>query len=238
VTGGHFDGRPLPLQIPADELIAQSVARAAQRASMPVRFSSPREAMAWTKRSYTYMAAFVTLIAVAVASAIIAVRRDGRGVGDLIKQLVIWVGIAGLLPLSSWAGATMLHPRTQLKDLMAQLQRSQQEIGDTKDVDIRSKTRDEQERLGKLIAEEQRLFYRGMFWVGFPIGLTALVIGLFLPSVAVGTGLAFGGLCTLTAGCYSYWDDMGDALRFSSLLIVLVILIAIGLLKFTRPAAA
>jgi len=44
-----------------------------------------------------YLAAFVTLVAVAVASAIIAVRRDGRNVGDLIKQLVIWVSIAALL---------------------------------------------------------------------------------------------------------------------------------------------
>jgi hypothetical protein len=78
-----------------------------------------------------------------------------------------------------------------------------------------------------------------MFWVGFPLGLVALVVGLFVRTVAVGTGLAFGGLCALTAGCYSYWDDMGDALRFFSLLIVLVILIAIGLTKFgpTKPAA-
>ena len=185
-----------------------------------------------------YLAAFVTLTAVAIATAIIAVRRDGRDVGDLIKQLVIWVAISALLPLSSFAGATMLHPRTQLKDLMAQRQRAQQETYDTQDREARSQSRDEQQRLGKLIDEEQRLFYRAMFWVGFPIGLTALVAGLFLRPVAVGTGLAFGGLCTLTAGCYSYWDSMGDALRFFSLLIVLVILIAIGLLKFGRPAAA
>ena len=185
-----------------------------------------------------YLAAFVTLVAVAVATAIIAVRRDGRDVGDLIKQLVVWVGIAALLPLSSWAGATMLHPRTELKELMARQQRVQQETYDTEDVGARTKARDEQERLTKLIDEEQRRFYRAMFWVGFPIGLTALVVGLFLRNVAVGTGLAFGGLCTLTAGCYSYWDDMGDALRFFSLLIVLLILIAIGLLKFGRPVSA
>ena len=55
------------------------------------------------------------------------------------------------------------------------------------------------------------------------------------------TGLAFLGswllgLCTLTAGCYSYWNDMGDALRFFSLLIVLVTVIVIGLLKFDRAS--
>ncbi len=185
-----------------------------------------------------YLAAFVTLVAVAVATSIIAVRRDGRGVGDLIKRLIIWVGISALLPLSSWAGATMIHPRTQLKDLMSQQQRAQQETYDTEDVAARGKSRDEQQRLSKRIDEEQRAFYRAMFWVGFPIGLSGLVVGLFLRNVPVGTGLAFGGLCTLTAGCYSYWDDMGDALRFFSLLIVLMILIAIGLRKFGRPAPA
>ncbi len=183
-----------------------------------------------------YLAAFAALVAVAVAMAIIAVRRDGRGTEDLIKRLVIWVGIAALLPLSSWAGATMLHPRTEWKELTAQRSRAQQETYDTKDVDARARARDEQQRLTKLIDAEQRRFYRAMFWVSFPTGLTALVVGLFLRSVTVGTALAFGGLCTLTAGCYSYWDDMGGGLRFFSLLIVLAILIAIGLGKFGKPA--
>lgn len=188
--------------------------------------------------SIIYPAAFITLIAVAVATAIIAVRRDGRDVGILIKQLLVWAGIAALLPLSSWAGATMLHPRTVLKDLTSQQERVAQETNDTNtDVGARTKARDEQQRLKKLIDEEQRLYYRAMFWVGFPIGLVALVVGLLLRSVAVGTGLAFGGLCTLSAGCYSYWDDMGDALRFFSLLIVLAILIAIGLSKFGKTTA-
>src|SRR5688572_14003366 len=92
-----------------------------------------------------YLAAFITLIAVAVAAAIIAVRRDGRGMGDLVKQLVIWVGIVALLPLSSWAGATMIHPRTELKELMAQRNRAGQEVYDTDDPAARSKSRDEQQ---------------------------------------------------------------------------------------------
>ena len=60
-------------------------------------------------------------------------------------------------------------------------------------------------------------------------------------TVADGTALAFGGLCTLTTGCYSYCNDMGDALRFFSLLVVLVILIVIGLVKdglLARPGEA
>ena len=45
-------------------------------------------------------------------------------------------------------------------------------------------------------------------------------------------------LCTLAAGCYSYWDDMSGVLRFVSLLVVLAILVAFGLLKFRAPPGA
>jgi hypothetical protein len=187
-----------------------------------------------------YLTAFVALSAAAVATAILVVRRDGRGVGDLIKQLIIWVAIAALLPLTSWAGATMIHPRTQFKELMAQSQRVQQAAVslDQADKEGREKNWAEQERLRKLIEQEQRLYYQAMFWIGYPIGLTALVVGLFLRALPVGTAVAFGGLCTLATGCYSYWDDMGDALRFFWLLIVLAIITTVGLLKFGRPSAA
>jgi hypothetical protein len=223
--------RPPPNPLPGS--------RAAEIVCGVCAFRSPTSTAyaVWMDSTIIYLAAFVTLVSVAVATSIIAVRRDGRGVENLIKQLIVWVAIVALMPLTSWAGATMIHPRTRMKDLMAQQQRAQQEANDTRDdAAARGKLYDESMRIGKLIEEERRLFYRAMFWVGFPIGLAALVVGLFLRHVAVGTGLAFGGLCTLTAGCYSYWDDMGDRLRFVSLLLVLGILIAIGLMKFGRPA--
>ena len=187
-----------------------------------------------------YLTAFVALSAAGVATAILIVRRDGRGMGDLIKQLIIWVAITALLPLTSWAGATMLHPRTKLKELMAQSQRVESAMRsiDYKDEEARQKNWEEQERLRKPIEEEQRLYYRAMFWISYPIGLIALVVGLNMRPLPVGTALAFGGLCTLATGCYSYWDDMGDALRFFSLLIALGIITAIGLLRFGRAAAA
>ena len=184
-----------------------------------------------------YIAAFIVLIAVAVAMAIIAVRRDARGMGELVKHLIVFTTLAALLPLTSYAGATMLHPRTRLKELVYQHSRVGQATYDTQDPAARGKARDEAERLNKQVEEEKRLFYRAMFWVGFPIGLGALVAGLLLRPPTVATALAFGGLCTLSAGCYSYWDDMGDALRFFSLLLVLAVVGAIGVKRFGGPAA-
>jgi hypothetical protein len=182
-----------------------------------------------------YMAGLVALIAVAASASVVAVRRDGPEVGGLIKQLIIWASISALLPLSAVAGANLLHPRIAMKELTQQRDRAREETYDTKDPAARGRSRDTQQQLAQRIDEERRLYNRAMFRVAFPIGVVALVAGLLLRNIAVGTGLAFGGVCTLTTGCYTYWNDMGDALRFGSLLLVLCILIAIGLWKFGRP---
>jgi hypothetical protein len=181
-----------------------------------------------------FLCAFITLTAVAIACSIIAVRRDGRGMADLIGQLIVWLSVAALLPLTGYAGAVMIHPQHKLHDLLAEQSRTQSETYDTKDVSAREKSRDKAEALRKQIESEQHATYQTMFWVGFPIGYAALVAGFFLRTVSVGSGLAFGGLCTLSQGCYSYWNDMGDTLRFVSLLLVLVSVVAIGLIKFGR----
>lgn len=200
-----------------------------------------------------YLTAFVCLIAVAVATAIIAVRRDGRYAGELIQQFVIWAGIATLLPLTSWAGATLLHPRTKIQELHREESRLRDERYRSNENELpeeenarqariaerkkeNARIAKEEERLAKEVAEEERLFNRARFWVAFPVGLITMAAGFFLRPVAVGSSLAFGGLVTLTTGCYSYWDDIDDVLRFISLFAVLMILVGIGLTKFSRPA--
>lgn len=197
-----------------------------------------------------YLAAFVILIAAGVAMSILAVRRDGRGAGDMLKQLVVWVGIVGLLPLVGYAGATILHPLKPMKDLIAERSRVQQDSSnvyfDNNDPaarkaaqEQRSKLMDRQQELTKQIEEETRLFNRAQFWVSFPIGLVAILLGVAaIRIVCVGTSLAFGGLCTLSFGCYAYWDEMGDHLRFFSLLIALAALVVLGLTQFRAPRPA
>src|SRR5262249_41979392 len=75
---------------------------------------------------------------------------------------------------------------------------------------------------------EQRAYYHDMFWVAYPVGLVALVVGLFFPVQAVGAGLLFGGLISLGEGCYSYRDRMDGWLRFGSLVVALLTLLVLG----------
>jgi hypothetical protein len=44
--------------------------------------------------------------------------------------------------------------------------------------------------------------------VAYPGGLVAAIVGTFFPVQVVDAGLMFGGLCSLTAGFYPYWDRM------------------------------
>src|SRR5690349_8036148 len=78
------------------------------------------------------IAAFISLVTFAIGTTIIVVRRDGRDLGNIIKQLIIWVTIVVLLPLTSYAGASMLHPRHKAKELMERQYRANSETYDTK----------------------------------------------------------------------------------------------------------
>jgi len=85
--------------------------------------------------------------------------------------------------------------------------------------------------------EAERLHYRRMFFVAYPVGLLAIVVGGLLRVQAVGAGLMFAGLFTLGSGCYSYWDKMGDGMRFGSLVVALAFVVFLGCWEFRATEA-
>jgi hypothetical protein len=118
------------------------------------------------------------------------------------------------------------------------VQKLEQRIGDDReDKEKVRRLRQEQERLQDELERAERVFYRTMFWVAYPVGLLATVVGLFFPVQVIGAGMLFGGLFSLTAGCYSYWDHMDAWLRFGSLLVALLLLLVLGTGRF-RPGPA
>ena len=96
--------------------------------------------------------------------------------------------------------------------------------------------RDEKDRLRQELEEAEKVYYGAMFWVAYPAGLAAVIVGLLFPVQVIGAGLLFGGLFSLTAGCYSYWDRMDGWLRFGSLLIALLVIFILGSLRYRTPA--
>ena len=75
---------------------------------------------------------------------------------------------------------------------------------------------------------------RVLFYIAYPIGLLAFLIGGFVNLRADSLGLMYGGILTLAGGCYNNWDNMNRWIRFDALVISLIAILVCGYFKF-RP---
>ena len=157
-----------------------------------------------------------------------------RNAREPVKQIAIWFGVIGLIPLSAWYGTATFSPPPDSKGYHKSMARLQERIKEAEGKPEREKYRQEMDDLDKDYEEAGRVFYRDMFWVAYPVGMAALIIGVFFPVQPVGSGSVLGGLIALGTGCYSYWDKMEGWHRFASLLLVLLVLIVLGTWRF-RP---
>jgi hypothetical protein len=157
----------------------------------------------------------------------------------LAKQFATGLGISVLLPLTVWYGVALFHPPPDRHIFfpdeysMTPAPAAAPVAPEGSDEKADTARREREERQKRFEAEE-RLYYRAMFFVAYPVGLTAILVGALLRVQAVGAGLMFGGLGSLAEGCYSYWDKLGDSMRFGSLLLALAVVIIIGWMSF-RP---
>ena len=159
-------------------------------------------------------------------------------VRELAKQIGVWLGIFVLLPLSVAYGTRAFRPPPDWEQYTKAETRLSGRIMETEEPADKAKLQEELDRLEEQREREERVFYRIMFWVAYPVGLVAVIVGILFPVQAVGAGLLFGGLATLTSGCYSYWDKMGDWLRFGSLVVALAVLLVLGTWRFRMVGPA
>ena len=157
---------------------------------------------------------------------------------EIVKQVGIWLGIVTLLPLAAWYGTSVFWPPPDWKGHQKQVSRLQDRMRADNTKKETEELLQEKERLEDDLEGAEKVYYRAMFRVCYPVGLFAVLIGLFFRVQVIGAGLLFGGLATLTAGCYSYWDQMDAWLRFGSLLLALTALLVLGMWRYRRPGAA
>lgn len=139
---------------------------------------------------------------------LILTGQNTMNVKEFVKQIAVWLSITVLLPLTVWFGTSVFHPPPESKHYYRSTSRLGEKIRESKDEAQKEKLYQEQYRLEDEMEAAWRDYYRTMFWVAYPIGLVTLIIGVFFPVHAVGAGLMFGGLSSLSAGCYSYWDSV------------------------------
>lgn len=153
---------------------------------------------------------------------------------ELGKQIAVGFAIMALLPLVVWYATSAFSTPPDWKQYAKTTARLDERTRDAKEESEKEKHRAEKDRLEKELEQEERVFFGNMFWVAYPVGLAAIILGTFFRVQAVGAGLMFSGLGCLGTGCYSYWDRMGDWLRLGSLALALLTVIVLGTWRF-RP---
>lgn len=149
----------------------------------------------------------------------------------LTKKFALQFAIAVVLPMLMYYGVSSVSPPPSWEEYR---------IENYEDRHARA-TPDEQERmeaersaLTAKLREETRRFQQHLFFTAVPVGVLAIVIGVFLPVQTVGTGLMFGGVISLCVGYLGYWSELSYIGRFISLLFAFGILIAVGYMKVER----
>ena len=139
----------------------------------------------------------------------------------LARQIVIGFGVAIIFPLLVYYGVrTFGYPPTP--QLTFQQLPPQASAEERQDYAQRQRTRQEE------FAAQSKSFARVLIYVSTPLGIAAILIGTFLRSPALGTGLLLGGIFTVSHGYWGYWSYADDRLRFGSLLLGFCVLLFVA----------
>lgn len=147
----------------------------------------------------------------------------------LAKKIAVGLGVAILLPLVIYFGVRSVVPAPEHDEYV---KRPTYMVPLPEDVEERSAElqRREEEREVQEAAYDAAAkdFARALFYVSAPLGIIAILAGAIPKVPAVGAGLIFGGILSVTNGYVHYWAYLEDWTRFVSLTTALIVLLFIG----------
>ncbi len=86
----------------------------------------------------------------------------------------------------------------------------------------------------KYFNEANNIYNRNVFYMIAPIGVIAIIVGLFLGYEVVGTGLMFSGILLVAYATMRYFSDMSKLMRVLVIFVELVLLILISIKKLKK----
>jgi len=149
----------------------------------------------------------------------------------LAKKFALGFGIAIILPMLVHYGVSTFSPAPKWEDLYGSYSYQRYDKATPEERAQIDKERKERDRLWR---EKQKIFQRNVFFVAVPVGITCIIVGAIMPIQAIGTGLMFGGIFSLTEGYMFYWSELQDWMRFLSLLVAFMVLIFVGYRKLAK----
>lgn len=141
-----------------------------------------------------------------------------------VQHFALLVGIAVLLPVLSYGTANFLIPPSNWNHFYAQQSEYDRQQNRASSKSAKIKITQTRQRIEKDLQQQDKRNRAGTFYVTYTIGLIAMTLSFAIALRGVAIGLTFGGLFSL-AESYFYWTEMGNGLRFASLLLAFVLLV-------------
>ena len=149
----------------------------------------------------------------------------------LAKKFALGCAIAVVLPMLMYYGLSSVVSPPQWEQYVIEHYHERHERASLEE---QKRMEAERSELEAKMWEDFRRFHRHLFFTAVPVGILAIVVGIFLPVQTVGTGLMFGGIISLCVGYLGYWSELSYVARFVSLLFAFIILVAVGYKKIER----
>src|SRR4051812_18943173 len=95
---------------------------------------------------------------------------------EIVKQVGVWLGIVTLVPLTAWYGTSVYSPPPDWRWYHKELRKIQEQIADAQRANEKpDQHRKEKDRLETELDEAEKVFYRDMFKVCYPIGILSVI---------------------------------------------------------------
>ncbi len=146
----------------------------------------------------------------------------------LAKKFAIGFGVAVLLPMVIHYGVSTFSKEPRWQDYHKN--RSYYSM-ENKSVEEKERIEKEDQKMQDRYDSDSKRFARHLFFVAALLGIVAIILGAFISFQAIGAGLIFGGIFTLTDGYCRYWDQLQDWMRFLSLLVAFIVIVYFGYVK-------
>ncbi len=149
----------------------------------------------------------------------------------LAKKFALGFGIAVILPMMIHYGVSTFTHAPKWEDRLGAYSYRKYNQAKPEEKEKMDRERELSERQWRT---QQKVFQRHLFFIAVPVGIIAIITGAALPMQAIGTGLMFGGIFSITEGYCCYWSELQDWMRFSSLLIAFIVLIYVGYRRLNK----
>jgi hypothetical protein len=149
----------------------------------------------------------------------------------LAKKFALGFGIAIILPMMVHYGVSTFSPAPKWQDRYDAYSYQRYDKATPEQRAQMDKERKEEDRIWR---QKEKVFQSRLFGVAVPVGIISIIIGANLSIQAIGTGLMFGGIFSLTEGYMMYWSELQDWMRFVSLIVAFIVLIYVGYRKLAK----